>query len=109
LLLLSLPKSSAIRTKADSQTLPGRTSKRNPTIPPIVSSQFIAGQSTPCLFLVDIVATIPQYLVCEHAIAPFVAFHGEIGLQSDLNSSRRHFTHGDQEKSSQEKEEKVAE
>jgi hypothetical protein len=37
-----------------------------------------------------------------------LGFTNEIGLQRDSNSSRRAFTHGNEEKSSQEKEEKVA-
>jgi hypothetical protein len=37
-----------------------------------------------------------------------LGFTSEIGLQSDSNSFKEAFTHGNEEKSSQEKEEKVA-
>jgi hypothetical protein len=62
--------------------------------------------STKCNFFVDNSARLHQYLVCKQVTAPFIGLQSEIGSK-DLNSSRRHSTHGNQEKSSQEKEEKV--
>jgi hypothetical protein len=58
-------------------------------------------------FFVDNATSVPQYLVCKHATIQFVGLQSETGSKR-LKSSKEAVTYGNQEKSSQEKEEKVA-
>jgi len=60
-------------------------------------------------FFVDNATSVPQYLVCKHSTVQFVGLQNVTWAPKATKSSEGgHSTHGNQEKSSQEKEEKVA-
>jgi hypothetical protein len=70
-----------------------------------VASASLDPDHFPSHFFVDIATSLPQYLVCKHATAPFVALT-ENWAPSDLNLLRRHSRMATKKKAAKKKKKK---